>query len=658
MTHLLIFPLLCLPLQMDMGVGAFVFASAIVSRQTRRGDADSEQELQLQKQRQAAAAATAAAGAGAGKRRKSVSSEDSAAKGGGRSSSSSSSNGRRRKSSDASAVGASAVQQQQRKGGDGISPSSSSTSQPSDPASPPGSNSPVPFLPTADAAASSSAASAAAGNSSNSSGSPRRQQSLLGALASTVIGVSPVVALGVIRLVIHTAVNYQTHVSEYGVHWNFFFTLATVAVLAAVVELVSRAAADVAEACCGAAGRTLVAKINNAWGRRTSAIFHLLSAVAIAAGYQWLVQSPAAARWVLGSGSANNYSISGSADTAHTLQEYILTAPRLDTSLVSQNREGIAGLPGFFAIFLAGVGMGKLVLAPRTTIAQWQRFFLASAVLAAVLWVGLSLSVSASGPVSRRLVNLPYVLWVVAFHWSFLLALLAVDLCTVIPQQPQAQPQQKQHIQHSQGSSSTSSSGGGEDAAHSSSSEARGSSRARRRSTAQGRSRSSATATAAAAAAPAAQLAVSSGSEADTEESPRSVHNSSANSGSRGKAGPLAQASHSGSSGGSSGGSGTHTGIVGQAQRLLTFALSHVLRRPSPYPASVVAGGSMLLEAFNVNFLAIFMAANLLVGLVNVSIVTLDVPDAPAMAILLGYMAAVCAIAHTWRFCGVALKFW
>lgn len=38
----------------------------------------------------------------------------------------------------------------------------------------------------------------------------------------------PVVAMGMLRLLTHKELDYQEHVSEYGVHWNFFFTLAFV----------------------------------------------------------------------------------------------------------------------------------------------------------------------------------------------------------------------------------------------------------------------------------------------------------------------------------------------------------------------------------------------------------------------------------------------
>ena len=42
--------------------------------------------------------------------------------------------------------------------------------------------------------------------------------------------VIPLVVLGCARLMATRGVEYQEHVSEYGVHWNFFFTLAVVKV--------------------------------------------------------------------------------------------------------------------------------------------------------------------------------------------------------------------------------------------------------------------------------------------------------------------------------------------------------------------------------------------------------------------------------------------
>lgn len=47
----------------------------------------------------------------------------------------------------------------------------------------------------------------------------------------TIRSAIPLLVLGCARLVATRGVQYQEHVTEYGIHWNFFFTLAVVKVL-------------------------------------------------------------------------------------------------------------------------------------------------------------------------------------------------------------------------------------------------------------------------------------------------------------------------------------------------------------------------------------------------------------------------------------------
>merc|ERR1712159_103006 len=64
----------------------------------------------------------------------------------------------------------------------------------------------------------------------------RHNEGYMHTLKSTVVKVSPLLVLGLIRLFATKSADYQEHVSEYGVHWNFFFTLAGVALLVAVLS--------------------------------------------------------------------------------------------------------------------------------------------------------------------------------------------------------------------------------------------------------------------------------------------------------------------------------------------------------------------------------------------------------------------------------------
>ena len=49
-------------------------------------------------------------------------------------------------------------------------------------------------------------------------------------LLATLRGVFPLLVLGCLRVMAVKATGYQEHVTEYGVHWNFFFTITAVRV--------------------------------------------------------------------------------------------------------------------------------------------------------------------------------------------------------------------------------------------------------------------------------------------------------------------------------------------------------------------------------------------------------------------------------------------
>ncbi|KAI9744591.1 MAG: Glucosaminyl phosphatidylinositol (GlcN-PI) nositol acylation protein [Claussenomyces sp. TS43310] len=181
----------------------------------------------------------------------------------------------------------------------------------------------------------------------------------------------PLIVLGLVRLYSVKGLDYAEHVTEYGVHWNFFFTIALLPPFVAIFQ----------------------------------------------SAFQ-IVPSHAALALLLGS----CYQI---ALDCTSLKAFILTAPRTD--LFSKNREGIFSFFGYLAIFLAGQGSGMHVIPRRVTTkvspdGHTQRMRL---LVTMALWSGgwvvlYSLSTSyhfgLALTVSRRLANLPYFLWVAAFN--------------------------------------------------------------------------------------------------------------------------------------------------------------------------------------------------------------------------------------------------
>jgi phosphatidylinositol glycan class W len=181
----------------------------------------------------------------------------------------------------------------------------------------------------------------------------------------------PLLILGLIRLYSVKGLDYAEHVTEYGVHWNFFFTLGFLPPFLALFQ-------SAFEYVPSYAGLAILLGIT----------------------YQAALEFT-------------------------SLKAYILTAPRTD--LLSQNREGVFSFFGYLAVFLAGQSTGMIVI-PRTarknlllTLAAWSGVWILLFVLSTNYKYGLSLSVS------RRLANLPYFLWIAAFNSTQILAFCAVE---------------------------------------------------------------------------------------------------------------------------------------------------------------------------------------------------------------------------------------
>jgi len=188
----------------------------------------------------------------------------------------------------------------------------------------------------------------------------------------------PLLILGFIRLYSVKGLDYAEHVTEYGVHWNFFFTLALLPPFVAISDSLTN---------------SLLQSYN---------LLALLTTII----YEATLQST-------------------------PLLPYILISPR-GPSLLSKNREGIFSFIGYLSIFLSGRASGLTVIPfnlpqPSTRssdaliyAARERRKLLLNLLrpaIASTILYFLSTSIYGGNlTVSRRLANLPYVLWVVSFN--------------------------------------------------------------------------------------------------------------------------------------------------------------------------------------------------------------------------------------------------
>ncbi|KAL3929758.1 MAG: hypothetical protein SGBAC_012071 [Bacillariaceae sp.] len=192
----------------------------------------------------------------------------------------------------------------------------------------------------------------------------KRPTSAAGLNFKQVLHTLPLVIIGLLRIWANKELDYQEHVSEYGVHWNFFFTMGVMAIVPSLVPT----------------------KPRGTW----------LLPAAILVSYQLAL-------------------------SFGKLQDYIETAPRkCDSSkeasssdswlvpcvgFVAANREGIFGCLGYLSLFFIGEYIGRDFL--------WKRKSLSKPSVGLAL---LFLAASQVIDVSRRSTNLTFCLWVAAHN--------------------------------------------------------------------------------------------------------------------------------------------------------------------------------------------------------------------------------------------------
>uniref|UniRef100_A0A3Q3WDR0 Phosphatidylinositol-glycan biosynthesis class W protein n=1 Tax=Mola mola TaxID=94237 RepID=A0A3Q3WDR0_MOLML len=192
-------------------------------------------------------------------------------------------------------------------------------------------------------------------------------------ITKQLLSVWPLVVLGMGRLVSVKMSGYHEHVTEYGVHWNFFFTLAIVRVVASVIFAVLPA--------------------NQSW----------VLALLISGLYQSTLET------------------SG-------LKAFIFHNGDREKDFIHANKEGIFSVVGYVAIYMAGVQVGLYVMQPRSQVKQWFKALSMLLMGSLVLYAALYPCQTFIEPVSRRLANLPFCIWSVAQSLLFMSCLGIADM--------------------------------------------------------------------------------------------------------------------------------------------------------------------------------------------------------------------------------------
>lgn len=185
-----------------------------------------------------------------------------------------------------------------------------------------------------------------------------------------VRGSVALIILGFVRLYMVTSLNYQNPVHEYGVHWNFFFTLACTRVLTSVIYA--------------------AVPIHLDW----------LVALALACTYEaCLLFTP--------------------------LASFLDSDDR--TGFLAANKEGLVSIAGYVSLHLASAAAARTFgYKPRNSIRDWVVTALQCLAVSAASFAATYILHTAVDPVSRRLANLPYCLWMLS------LGMFGVPLATAV----------------------------------------------------------------------------------------------------------------------------------------------------------------------------------------------------------------------------------
>uniref|UniRef100_A0A8C3PKF1 Phosphatidylinositol-glycan biosynthesis class W protein n=1 Tax=Calidris pygmaea TaxID=425635 RepID=A0A8C3PKF1_9CHAR len=198
-------------------------------------------------------------------------------------------------------------------------------------------------------------------------------------LAKQFFSVWPLIFLGVGRLLSVKSIEYHEHTSEYGVHWNFFFTLAFVRLAASLL--------------------LAIFPKNRSW----------IIAINLAVFYQLVLNTTSLKTFILHGSDGRDTRV----------------------GFLNANREGLLSLLGYLAIYMASVQVGLYLLKRRSSVRGWMAAARFLVLVVLLLFLLLHMSQAHGDAVSRRMANLSYCLWVLAHSLTFFTWFVVTDLTLV-----------------------------------------------------------------------------------------------------------------------------------------------------------------------------------------------------------------------------------
>ena len=198
----------------------------------------------------------------------------------------------------------------------------------------------------------------------------------------------PLIVMGMIRLLTTKGLEYQEHVSEYGVHWNFFFTLTVVGIASTMARFDS---------------------------------LQLLGPGNFKV-YPWLLVAFHQA--ALTKYGMQTYIEEGDRQCAEETQSGVC-------NFFAANREGILGCVGYLSMFFISEDIAQYCIweesCTKDPTKRGKRLSICCSILWAALWVLVSVL---EIPVSRRSTNAIFVIWTLAHNVTILLMIWAAFFFT------------------------------------------------------------------------------------------------------------------------------------------------------------------------------------------------------------------------------------